>query len=400
MSDRDDNATWGELREGLHVAGYSFERACARLEQLLAGNRWKVGGRFKDVNAFLDSLRFDNLRASAEARKRIAARIKALQPKASNRQIAKTLGVGKGTVDRDVRGPNGPRSEKKMNQISGGGGPSGPNGPSVSGAQAARVVARHERVRDQQETACERVAKVALDAGKLGKFSLILADPPWDDEFGASNRSIENHYPTMKFEDICALPVSDIAHDQAVLFLWATPSMVEMALTTARSWGFEYRTQMVWVKPSIGLGKYVRQRHELLLICRRGGHPAPDPTSLPDSVIEAPRGKHSEKPEVFFEIIERMYPDAERIELFRRGGARNGWVAWGAESDEAQLDAGAPPSGDRAYDANADFAKSYDDCLRAVRERVAAGGPGWEPKAPAADDDWPELPGSLRRTAP
>jgi N6-adenosine-specific RNA methylase IME4 len=47
----------------------------------------------------------------------------------------------------------------------------------------------------------------------------------------------------MKFDDICALPVSTITHDQAMLFLWATPSMIEMALTTAKAWGFEYRTQ-------------------------------------------------------------------------------------------------------------------------------------------------------------
>jgi hypothetical protein len=93
---------WGELREGLHIAGYTFERACRRLEFLLEGDRWKVGGRFNDVNEFLDSLRLDTLKASAEARRRIANRIKELQPKVSNRQIAKTLGVGKSTVYRDV----------------------------------------------------------------------------------------------------------------------------------------------------------------------------------------------------------------------------------------------------------------------------------------------------------
>jgi N6-adenosine-specific RNA methylase IME4 len=88
-----------------------------------------------------------------------------------------------------------------------------------------------------------------------------------------------------------------------MLFLWATPSMIERALATARAWGFEYRTQMIWAKPSIGLGKYVRQKHEILLICRRGDHPAPSPESLPASIIEAPRGEHSAKPEIFHEII-------------------------------------------------------------------------------------------------
>jgi N6-adenosine-specific RNA methylase IME4 len=289
---KDDNvAMWGELREGLHGAGYTFERACKRLETLLEGAGWKVGGRFKTVNEFLNSLSLASLRAPAESRKRIAARIKQLQPKASNRKIANTLGVGNRTIDRDVA-PNGALGTKKASKINDPIVATAPNGaPALSSHEAARVVARAERVKDQQRSTSERTATIAFNAQKLGKFSVILADPPWDDEFGASNRSIENHYPTMKFEDILALPVHEIAHEQAMLFLWATPSMLEMALTTAKTWGFEYRTQLIWVKPSIGLGKYVRQRHEILLICRRGDHPAPLAENLQDSVIEAPRSE-------------------------------------------------------------------------------------------------------------
>ena len=85
---------YGKLHEGIHIAGYSFERACAQLEWLLEGDRWRqCGGSFADVNAFLDSVRLDQFRAAAEARKRIAERIKELQPEASNRQIATMLGV-------------------------------------------------------------------------------------------------------------------------------------------------------------------------------------------------------------------------------------------------------------------------------------------------------------------
>jgi N6-adenosine-specific RNA methylase IME4 len=187
-----------------------------------------------------------------------------------------------------------------------------------------------------QKSVADRVAKIGFDAKQLGKFSLILADPPWDDEFGRSDRSIENHYPTMHIEDICALPVSEIVHEHAMLFLWATPSMLQLAFNTCEAWGFKYRTKMIWRKPSIGLGKYVRQRHEALLICRRGEHPAPDPENLPESVIDADRTEHSEKPEIFHEIIERMYPGAEKIELFQRGVPRQGWVAWGAEAQSQE----------------------------------------------------------------
>lgn len=320
---------YGKLKEGMHVTGYTFERSCTTLTWLLQQNRWRQCGKgFKDINEFIDSIRMEDFKLAAEQRKKIATMIKALQPKVSNRKIAKAIGTSHQTIGRDCGGPSGPKRGKNSSKSNNGGGPSGP----ISGGQAASVVARHERVKETQGNVADRVAKVALDAKKLGKFSLILADPPWDDEFGACRRSIENHYPTMEFADILELPVDEVAHDQAMLFLWATPSMIEMALTTTKAWGFEYRTQMVWVKPSIGIGKYARQRHELLLICRRGEHPAPAPEDLPDSVVEAPRGEHSEKPEVFHKIIERMYPGAEKIELFRRGRPRKGWTAWGAET--------------------------------------------------------------------
>ena len=93
---------YGALREGVHVAGYTFERGMARLEWLLEGDRWRKVG-FDDVNDFLAALNLDQLKIAAEQRKRIAARIKALQPKVSNRRIAKTLGVDEGTIRRAVR---------------------------------------------------------------------------------------------------------------------------------------------------------------------------------------------------------------------------------------------------------------------------------------------------------
>lgn len=326
-----DNS-FGALREGIHLTGYSFERAAIQMIWLLKESRWKrCGTGFKTIDAFMRSIRIEDHKLVAEARKKIAALIKAAEPKISNRAIAKAVGANEKTIRND-RADNSASGRKKANKSNGG----GADNSALSGGGAARVVARAERVKDQQSNTGERVAKIAFDAKKLGKFSLILADPPWDDEFGSSNRSIENHYPTMKFEDILGLPINEIAHDQAMLFLWATPSMIEMALMTAKAWGFEYRTQMIWVKPSIGLGKYVRQKHEIILICRRGDHPAPEAENLSPSVIDAPRGEHSEKPEVFHEIIERMYPAAEKIELFRRGAPRQGWSAWGAEAQSRE----------------------------------------------------------------
>src|SRR5436190_22138938 len=89
----------GRLLEGVHLAGYSFERACANLEWLLDDDRWRhVGKGFDDVNAFLASIRLDEFRVVAEQRRRLAQRIKELQPQASNRKIAGVLGVDEGTI--------------------------------------------------------------------------------------------------------------------------------------------------------------------------------------------------------------------------------------------------------------------------------------------------------------
>src|SRR5262249_21408887 len=110
------------------------------------------------------------------------------------------------------------------------------------------------------------------------------------------------------------------------------------------AWGFRPCTGSVWVKTEgnvdehdIGLGHYFRQEHEHLLLAIRGDVPPPPPDRRPPSVFYAPRLRHSEKPDISYRIIERMYPDLPRIELFARK-RRKGWKTWGNEApsdDEA-----------------------------------------------------------------
>lgn len=167
------------------------------------------------------------------------------------------------------------------------------------------------------------------DLATLARFPVIYADPPWAYDFTESpSRAIENHYPVMTLEDIKALDVP--AAEDAVLFLWSTPPKLAEAAEVMAAWKFRYRTCLVWVKPSIALGKWARQRHELLLIGTRGGFPAPLKPA-PDSVYEEPRAGHSVKPERFRELIEAMCPGQPYCELFARGG-RPGWAAWGYEA--------------------------------------------------------------------
>jgi N6-adenosine-specific RNA methylase IME4 len=165
-----------------------------------------------------------------------------------------------------------------------------------------------------------------------GEYRLLYADPPWRYEHPVSeSRAIENQYPTMTLEELAALRVPAAA--DAVLFLWATSPKLAEALYLIDQWAFVYRTCFVWVKDHIGLGYYCRQQHELLLVAARGEAPVPEPGNRQSSLINAPRGRHSEKPAGVYSMLEAMYPAFtadDRIELFARQ-ARDGWSNWGNE---------------------------------------------------------------------
>src|SRR5579862_6908318 len=164
-----------------------------------------------------------------------------------------------------------------------------------------------------------------------GPFELIYADPPWQLGHPDSHNAPENHYPCLPLEEIKALPVP--AADDAILFLWAVNTLLPQGLEVMHAWGFEYVADIVWSKPSIGLGVWTRNRHELLLIGRRGKLSPPDPDQRPDSVVEAKRGPHSAKPAAVYERIETAYPHLRKLELFHRGSPRPGWTAWGNQSE-------------------------------------------------------------------
>jgi N6-adenosine-specific RNA methylase IME4 len=184
----------------------------------------------------------------------------------------------------------------------------------------------------------ERLAEQARGNAPLAterRYPVILADPPWRYEHSKTeSRAVENQYPTLSLDELCALPVARVALDDCALFLWGTSPKLAEAMRVIESWGFVYRTCAVWVKDKIGMGYFFRQRHELLLVATRGSPPVPAPDVRPDSVIEAPRGAHSEKPAVVHELIERMYPGVPRLELFARG-KRDGWEGWGNEAGRA-----------------------------------------------------------------
>jgi N6-adenosine-specific RNA methylase IME4 len=189
----------------------------------------------------------------------------------------------------------------------------------------------------------ERRARREAELGKRQRalpdkrFGVIYADPPWRFEpfsrITGMDRAADNHYPTSTLEEIKALPVASIAAPDCVLWLWATVPMMPQAFEVMSAWGFTYKSQFVWAKNRMGTGYWNRNKHELLLIGTCGHIPAPAMGTQAASLIEAPVGRHSEKPAVFYEMIERYFPSLPKIELHARGAvARPGWDVWGLEA--------------------------------------------------------------------
>ena len=113
--------------------------------------------------------------------------------------------------------------------------------------------------REERIAAIEEISANNKPLHAMRQYPIILADPPWTYDFQSSpSRAIENHYPTMALEEICALPVASLAAEHAILYLWTTAPKLEEGMQVLKSWGFTYRTSMVWVKDKIGMGKYVR----------------------------------------------------------------------------------------------------------------------------------------------
>lgn len=203
----------------------------------------------------------------------------------------------------------------------------------LSRKELVKHAVREKRIREKRERVEQIREAEPAPLETLAAFPVLYADPPWRYEHSeTTTREIENHYPTMALGEIKKLEVP--AAEDAVLFLWVTSPKLLEAVDLLEAWDFEYRTSMVWVKDRMGMGYYARQQHELLLVAKRGALPVPDPEDRPPSVIQAARGLHSAKPDLVYELIERMYPLREKCEMFQRR-PRPGWYGWGNQAGEA-----------------------------------------------------------------
>ena len=174
----------------------------------------------------------------------------------------------------------------------------------------------------------------------MSPFGVVVADCPWKfgDKLPGAGRGAEKHYTCMDLAKLCAFPLPPIA-DDAWLIFWRVGSMQAEALAVIAAWGFKPPvSELIWVKTAKagglrwGMGRSVRNCHEVALVCKRG-KPERASASVP-SVIFAPRGEHSEKPQAFYAAVEKLTgAEASRVELFGRR-QRDGWTVLGDESDK------------------------------------------------------------------
>ena len=165
------------------------------------------------------------------------------------------------------------------------------------------------------------------------KYDVIYADPPWK-YYMTGGRTPENHYPTMSLSDLMALPIETIASDSSILYLWTIVSHLDDAIDLMRSWGFKYKSNMVWDKKVQGRGYYFYNCHEHLLVGVSGKGLCPKIGTQWASILQVRRTTHSVKPMQVYEMINQHHPNTNKIELFARPLPLiklDGWDYWGNE---------------------------------------------------------------------
>lgn len=198
----------------------------------------------------------------------------------------------------------------------------------------------------------------------LQKYSVLYVDPPWeyenkhtggnlkrsakarargDDDMAEKWRSgasgADQQYPTLSLDDMMALPMSDICHDDAVLAMWACVPHGDDPYRLMRAWGFEFKTSYFWIKTGrMGMGHYFRGDVEILHFATRGDV-RPFRMSKERNYKMLPQGEHSQKPHFFRQLVERAthaVAPGPRVEIFARERFE-GWLPIGLDIDGTDI---------------------------------------------------------------
>lgn len=175
-----------------------------------------------------------------------------------------------------------------------------------------------------------------------GGFQTVLADPPWrfmnrTGKVAPEHKRLDR-YGTMELDEIKRLPVSDIAAKNAHLYLWVPNALLPEGIEVMQAWGFRYVSNVIWAKrrkdggpDGRGVGFYFRNVTEPILFGVRGSMRTLPPARSTVNMIETRKREHSRKPDEQYDLIESCSP-GPYLEMFARY-AREGWSAWGNESD-------------------------------------------------------------------
>lgn len=176
------------------------------------------------------------------------------------------------------------------------------------------------------------------------RYGTIIVDPPWAYERAGNHEKLTGYssqvYEPLTTDDLVALPVDDVATDDAVLLLWTTSPFLPDALRCVDAWGFQFITALYWVKvdevhptldggveykPSYGVGYWARGCVEPILIAKRPGAPSHRQSYV--GLLSA-SARHSRKPDSIYQFAE-AFP-GPRLEVFARR-ERAGWRVLGNE---------------------------------------------------------------------
>jgi N6-adenosine-specific RNA methylase IME4 len=194
--------------------------------------------------------------------------------------------------------------------------------------RTGRVHGPFKRVKIAKQSAEIRREPPPLPGG--GPYRVIVVDPPWPydkrDE-DPSHRAV-HPYPTMSIAQIASLRVADVAHENCILWLWTTNFHMQEAFGIAETWGFQHKTILTWFKDKFGFGAWLRcqTEHAIFATC---GRPTVQLTNESTALFAQVRA-HSEKPDEFYALVERLCPAPRYCELFSRRGRPN----WDGHGDE------------------------------------------------------------------
>jgi N6-adenosine-specific RNA methylase IME4 len=194
-----------------------------------------------------------------------------------------------------------------------------------------------QRARPCRDPAQDFIANVK------GRFSTILADPPWRFSNRTGKMAPEHRrlsrYETLTLDEIKEVPVSLVASEKSHLYLWVPNALLAEGMEVLRAWGFTYKTNIVWHKvrkdggpDGRGVGFYFRNTTEIVLFGIRGHLRTLAPGRSQVNIIRTEKREHSRKPDELYDVIEACSP-GPYLELFARV-ERKGWSQWGNQVEE------------------------------------------------------------------